>query len=54
MNKIMNTYNTRGMLQRLPSLRPCAAQAHAAKPHMPFVAMIPTVELRRLVATMVD
>jgi len=50
----MNTPYTRGITQRLPTLRPCAAQTHAAKAHMPSAAMIPTVELRRLVAAMVD
>ena len=50
----MNNSNARATSRATLSPRSGASYSPATKGHLPVVAMIPTLELRRLVATMVD
>ena len=50
----MNNPNLRATPRAILSPRYGAAHSSATKGHLPVVAIIPTHELRRLVANMVD
>ena len=50
----MNNSTARATSRDILSPRYGASHSPATKGHLPVVAMIPTLELRRLVATMVD
>ena len=50
----MNNSNARTTARTILSPRYGAPHSLATRGHLPIAAMIPTLELRRLVATMVD
>jgi len=52
--RLMNNTNAHATSRAILSPRYGASHAPARKGHLPVAAMIPTLELRRLVATMVD